>query len=172
MEIKPFTANLPTTSGQNKLKTNDLNLTADDMAVQTGNSYYWYELTQNGVHQWRLIASWPVDQTVTTMVPGDINTVLYPQQPVMEMLIDDWGGHFSPVLELTDQDQVTHRLWQITEPEVNADITAAMATVAPRKTWLTTTSMPLVMLLTAEEWQKLTPPPTVPDLLIQIVTTD
>jgi len=172
MEIKPFTANLPTTSGQNKLKTNDLNLTADDMAVQTGNSYYWYELTQNGVHQWRLIASWPVDQTVTTMVPGDINTVLYPQQPVMEMLIDDWVGHFSPVLELTDQDQVTHRLWQITEPEVNADITAAMATVAPRKTWLTTTSMPLVMLLTAEEWQKLTPPPTVPDLLIQIVTTD
>lgn len=172
MEIKPFTANLPTTSGQNKLKTNDLNLTADDMAVQTGNSYYWYELTQNGVHQWRLIASWPVDQTVTTMVPGDINTVLYPQQPVMEMLIDDWVGHFSPVLELTDQDQVTHRLWQITEPEVNADITAAMAAVTPRKTWLTTTSKPLVMLLTAEEWQKLTPPPTVPDQLIQIITTD
>ncbi|WP_048000120.1 hypothetical protein [Lactiplantibacillus herbarum] len=172
MEINPFTASLPNAAGQTKLQTDNPNLTADDTATQTGNSYYWYELTKNGIHQWRLIASWPVDQTVTTMIPGMIDTVLYPQQPVMEMLIDDWVGHFDPVLTLTDQDQVTHRLWQITEQEVNEDITATMASVTPRKTWLTTTSKALVMLLTAEEWQKLTPPPTVPDQLIQMVQAE
>ncbi|MGO3900789.1 MAG: DUF1015 family protein, partial [Lactiplantibacillus argentoratensis] len=114
--------------------------------------------------------SWPVDQTVTTMVPGAINTVLYPQQPVIEMLIDDWVGHFAPIVEVTDTAQVTHRLWQITEPEVNTDITTAMAPVTPQKTWLTTVSTPLVMLVSTSEWQKFATAPAIPDQLIALAT--
>lgn len=170
MQIKPFTALLPTASGQTKIKTAATDWTADDRHVQPGESYYWYELTHNGIHQWRLIASWPVDQTVTTMVPGTINTVLYQQQPVIEMLIDDWVGHFAPVVEVTDPQNVTHRLWQITESEVNVDITAAMAPVTPQKTWLTTVSTPLVMLVATTEWQKFPEAPTIPEQLIAMAT--
>ncbi|MBQ0835979.1 hypothetical protein KBP51_05785 [Lactiplantibacillus pentosus] len=170
MQIKPFTALLPTASGQTKIKTAATDWTADDQHVQPGESYYWYELTHNGIHQWRLIASWPVDQTVTTMVPGTTNTVLYQQQPVIEMLIDDWVGHFAPVVEVTDPQNVTHRLWQITESEVNADITAAMAPITPQKTWLTTVSTPLVMLVATTEWQKFPEAPTIPEQLIVMAT--
>lgn len=167
MEIKPFTAVLPTDAGLTKLTTNNSNWTSADTHVQPGTSYYWYELTQNGIHQWRLIASWPEQVSVTTMLPGGINTVLYPKHPVIEMLIDDWVGHFPKAYEFTDEDNVTHRLWQITEAEVNADITETMTEITPRKTWLTTTSTPLVMLVADSEWTKFKTQPRVPDHLIQ-----
>lgn len=170
MQLKPFKAVLPTTTGQTKIQTAATNWDSQDTMTTTEASYYWYELTLNGVHQWRLIGSWPVDQTVTTMVPGTINTVLYPQQPVIEMLIDDWVGHFAPVVEVTDTAHVTHRLWQITESEVNTDITTAMAPVTPQKTWLTTVSTPLVMLVSTSEWQKLVTAPVIPEQLIALAT--
>lgn len=170
MQLKPFKAVLPTATGQAKIQTATTDWDHHDTMIQPDFSYYWYELTLNGVHQWRLIASWPVDQTVTTMVPGTINTVLYPQQPVIEMLIDDWVGHFAPIVEVTDTAHVTHRLWQITEPEVNTDITAAMAPVTPQKTWLTTISTPLVMLVSTTEWQKFATAPAIPDQLIAMAT--
>ncbi len=170
LQLKPFTAVLPNADGLTKLETNDPTWSTEDEHVQTGNSYYWYELTQNGIHQWRLIARWPENQTVSTMVPADINTVLYPKQPVIEMLIDDWVGHFPKALEVTDPAGVTHRLWQITEADVNADITEALTPVAPRKTWLTTTSTPLVMLVADSEWAKFKTPVTVPTHLIQLAT--
>ncbi|AVW10776.1 DUF1015 family protein [Lactiplantibacillus paraplantarum] len=171
MQLKPFKAVLPTATGQTKIQTaTTTDWDHHDTIIQPDSSYYWYELTLNGVHQWRLIASWPIDQTVTTMVPGAINTVLYPQQPVIEMLIDDWVGHFAPIVEVTDTAHVTHRLWQITEPEVNTDITAAMAPVTPQKTWLTTISTPLVMLVSTTEWQKFATAPAIPDQLIAMAT--
>ncbi|RRK11119.1 hypothetical protein D1831_04015 [Lactiplantibacillus garii] len=170
MEIKPFTAVLPTEAGLHKLTTNDHQWTSADERVQPSAGYYWYELTHNGIHQWRLIASWPEQLSVTTMLPGGINTVLYPKQPVIEMLIDDWVGHFPKTCEFTDAQGVTHRLWQVTEAEVNADITETMAPVAPRKTWLTTTSTPLVMLVADSEWTKFKTQPQVPEHLIQQLT--
>ncbi|AVK60748.1 hypothetical protein C5Z25_02840 [Lactobacillus sp. CBA3605] len=169
MQLNPFTAVLPSATGLTKLKNSTTPWTAADEHIQTGASYYWYELTQNGIHQWRLIAQWPDDVTVTTMVPGPINTVLYPQQPVIEMLIDDWVGHFPKAFELTDAAGITHRLWQITDADVNADITTAMAPVEPRQTWLTTTSTPLVMLVTDQEWAKFKTPVTIPDHFINLL---
>ncbi|AVK63353.1 hypothetical protein C5Z26_04215 [Lactobacillus sp. CBA3606] len=168
MQLNPFTAVLPSASGLTKLTAGTTPWAAADDHVQAGASYYWYELTQNGIHQWRLIAQWPTDVTVTSMVPGLMNTVLYPQQPVIEMLIDDWVGHFPKALEFTDTVGVTHRLWQITDTDVNADITAAMAPVAPRQSWLTTTSTPLVMLVADQEWAKFKTPVTIPDHLINL----
>ncbi|BDZ31360.1 DUF1015 family protein [Lactiplantibacillus sp. WILCCON 0030] len=168
MQLKPFIAVLPNTAGLTKIKTTDQNWSAQDEQTQADSSYYWYELTQNGVHQWRLIARWPENQTVSTMVPADINTVLYPKQPVIEMLIDDWVGHFPKALEVTDDAGVTHRLWQITDTTVNTDITEALAPVQPNKTWLTTTSTPLVMLVADSEWAKFKTPVTVPTHLIKL----
>ncbi|MFB9770163.1 DUF1015 domain-containing protein [Lactiplantibacillus modestisalitolerans] len=168
MQTEPFIAKLPTASGLRKLGQNQPDLNAEDQAVQTTASYYWYELTQAGVHQWRLIARWPADQLVTTIVPGQPNTVLYPQQAVLEMLIDDWVGHFKPVVTLTDAAQVTHRLWQVTEPEANAAITDALTAVTPRKTWLTTTSTPLVMLVSDTDWSKFKNPLEMPAHLIEL----
>lgn len=171
MEIKPFTAVLPTDAGLTKLTTGASGWTLADQRVQPGASYYWYELTLNGVHQWRLIASQPEQLSITTMLPGGINTVLYPKQPVIEMLIDDWVGHFPTTVEFTDQDQVTHRLWQITEEAVNGDVTEALTPIAPHKTWLTTTSTPLIMLVADSEWVKFKTQPRIPEHLISIVTT-
>ena len=170
MEIKPFTAVLPSTTGLTKLENNDSNWNAADQRVQPGAGYYWYELTHNGIHQWRLIASQPEQLSITTMLPGGINTVLYSKQPVIEMLIDDWVGHFPKTVEFTDPQQVTHRLWQITEDAVNDDITEAMAATTPRKTWLTTTTTPLVMLVADSEWTKFKTQPQVPEHLIQILS--
>lgn len=170
LQLKPFTAVLPNADGLTKLETNDETWSAEDEQCQIGNSYYWYELTQNGVHQWRLIARWPENQTVSTIIPAAINTVLYAQQPVIEMLIDDWVGHFPKALEVTDTNQVTHRLWQITDSDVNADITEALAPIEPRKTWLTTTSTSLVMLVADSEWTKFKEPVSVPAHLIRLAT--
>lgn len=171
MQIKPFTALLPSAAGQQKITTGQTDWQPGDVTTQPGTSYYWYEVTVNGLHQWRLIARWPVDQTVTTMLPGPINTVLYPQQPVIEMLIDDWVGHFPQTVNLTDPFGTNHRLWQITETEVNADITEALRPVEPRKTWLTTTSTPLVMLVANTEWAKLPQAPEIPAHLIDCLNT-
>jgi len=169
LQLKPFTAALPNASGLTKLTTGDQTWSAEDEQTQSGNSYYWYEITKNGIHQWRLIASWPADQTVSTMIPAEINTVLYATQPVIEMLIDDWVGHFPKAFEFTDPANVTHRLWQITDDDVNADITETMANVTPRKTWLTTTSTKLVMLVADRDWAKFKEPVTVPDHLIKFL---
>lgn len=170
LKLEPFAAVLPNADGLTKLETNDQTWSTEDERQPTGNSYYWYELTQNGVHQWRLIARWPENQTVSTIVPADINTVLYAKQPVIEMLIDDWVGHFPKALAVTDQNNVTHQLWQITDPDVTADITEALAPITPRKTWLTTTSTALVMLVADSEWAKFPEPVTVPSHLIRLAT--
>lgn len=173
METNPFTAILPSASGLQKLTRGIHDWTPADETVQAGASYYWYELTQDGVHQWRLLASWPEQLSVTTMLPGGINTVLYAQNPVIEMLIDDWVGHFAPTREFTDPAGVRHRLWQVTEAAVNADLTDTLANVTPRKTWLTTTSTPLVMLVADREWVKFKQQPQIPEQLIKMqVSTD
>lgn len=169
MDLKPFAASLPTASGLEKLKSNAPDWQTSDAKPATAPSYYWYELTKDGVHQWRLIASWPAGKTVTTVIPSTINTVLYSQQPVIEMLIDDWVGHFPKAFELTDDHGVTHRLWQITDADVNADITETLAPIEPRKTWLTTISTPLVMLVADQEWAKFKAPVEVPDHLIEFL---
>ncbi|MFC6181006.1 DUF1015 domain-containing protein [Lactiplantibacillus daowaiensis] len=168
MQLKPFTALLPTASGQQKIQTGATDWTAADTAVQATPGYYWHELTKNGIHQWRLIAAWETPASVTTMTPAPINTVLYTRQPVIEMLIDDWVGHFPKALELTDAAGVMHRLWQITDADVTADITETMADVSPRQTWLTTTPTPLVMLVADSDWTKFKQPLAVPEHLIQL----
>ena len=57
MQLKPFKAVLPTTTGQTKIQTAATNWDSQDTMTTTEASYYWYELTLNGVHQWRLIGS-------------------------------------------------------------------------------------------------------------------
>jgi len=169
MQLHPFIAALPTASGLAKIANGDSNWTADDEHIQTTPAYYWYELTVAGRHQWRLIANWTTPTTVTTMAPAAINTVIYPQQPVIEMLIDDWVGHFPKACEVTDPTGTTHRLWQITDTDVMADITATMRDVDPKKTWLTTTPTPLVMLVAVPDWTAFKQPLTMPDHLIRLV---
>ncbi|MFC6163365.1 DUF1015 family protein [Lactiplantibacillus dongliensis] len=169
MQLKPFTAILPTTSGLKKITSGTTtDWTAADEQLQTTPAYYWYELTSHGIHQWRLLANWTAPATVTTMAPAAINTVLYPQQPVIEMLIDDWVGHFPKACDVTDPAGTTHRLWQITDADVLADITETMAAITPRKTWLTTTPTPLVMLVAEPEWTKFDQPLTMPAHLIRL----
>ncbi|VDG19207.1 hypothetical protein [Lactiplantibacillus mudanjiangensis] len=167
MQVEPFIATLPTTSGLQKIQTGDLNWTAEDTEKQTTPGYYWHELTLNGQHQWRLVAAWATTPaTVTTITPAPLNTVLYTRQPVIEMLIDDWVGHFDRALEVTTPDNITHRLWQVTDLDVQADITDVMTNVTPRQTWLTTAPTPLISLVTDTEWTKFTEPLATPAHLI------